>query len=989
MLANGTPFDPSTLVSPIATGKDPIFHLGDSAAVHDMKMKVLECKPMGDDGPLFAIYWVDWRDGFGPSHSKNNRKSIVIWTITICPPPNLASSSYNTFPIAIGLKSSKHWRSVEHRFQRDVKACSDAQNPISVYEGFTKKMINVYFERIVSLADKPERAEITYTQGHGSDFHQWFGKAFRLQTPITDSNKVATRIQQQKDGKCDNKIQFGWSDEFIKSDSSNGGRFFSCKDCRLNRVVALCHNQKDIFGKGTTCSDCANFRLDVDTSKLLELPVGDDYPKKESDNDCPVPPPKGREAGLKVLSHIDVTFDFLKQATKFAFFHLTKPGPAKKRWTKKTLSYYLWSCAVSGGIIDELWELWKGTNGIWEKRKRKEDITIDWNDSKCFYEFEYPASWVGSLSLHKYIELVMHLLFHGAAEANMDLTNLWLKQWSWETKWRREQNELLTFLRSFQLSWLPVLPFKGENLSTGSWVSENWLALIRIQKVCYAWTASGKQLEMDRRGMQDVQRFIVPFTALVARVMTHGGVDDRLVDEVDCYAKEFLSSLRELDTQIRHKKMKKPFGMEIYKSPGYRLPAYFKKEKPIEQEQPTKNNGQSKKGNAKKGNPKTKNNNTSNGKPKKGNAKKGNPKTKNNNTSNGKPKKGNAKKGDPKTKTKKPAPTQEELAKRKRIQQEKAKLREHKGYWARSNYMSILNLPAAMKYYGPYVELYDGGPKGEKYIQEVKPNVQKNLQEGVGRFFQSMQEKLYKLKVINCFESSLGLQITDKESYFDEVGTVVGEQPMDWVDCCLDENGNFLTEKALDSIEIIALGQSEKEYSQVEDTNMSKANTIFVYKNLQSLQSAISHEQPVSGVLVSQKDENGGAPLQLYFVYKKPSRSFGWMKATFNDDAGIHKCGLWYAPFDTQDFSDGPPQQDLDSIKQLTKMSVVLIPFKYAIKNWDDADDSFVPFYNCYCAITNYWKERNKHGKYVLPGLDYELYGIVDDDDTTINNNCI
>ena len=49
-------------------------------------------------------------------------------------------------------------------------------------------------------------------------------------------------------------------------------------------------------------------------------------------------------------------------------------------------------------------------------------------------------------------------------------------------------------------------------------------------------------------------------------------------------------------------------------------------------------------------------------------------------------------------------------------------------------------------------------------------------------------------------------------------------------------------------------------------------------------------------------------------------------------------------------------------------MAALAIPLRYALGEKSEHK-------NCYCVITNWWKERVRNGGYELPKLDPLLYG--------------
>jgi hypothetical protein len=107
-----------------------------------------------------------------------------------------------------------------------------------------------------------------------------------------------------------------------------------------------------------------------------------------------------------------------------------------------------------------------------------------------------------------------------------------------------------------------------------------------------------------------------------------------------------------------------------------------------------------------------------------------------------------------------------------------------------------------------------------------------------------------------------------------------------------------------------------------------------------------------------------GTP-QMYILYKKPHKEFGWLSVSFIDDEGFLVCGMWYAPLQVEE-AEMPPTS-MENITKLAKLASVAIPLRYT---FGDTHKHGLK----YCVITNWWRERNKLGRYVLPSLAFDLY---------------
>ena len=66
--------------------------------------------------------------------------------------------------------------------------------------------------------------------------------------------------------------------------------------------------------------------------------------------------------------------------------------------------------------------------------------------------------------------------------------------------------------------------------------------------------------------------------------------------------------------------------------------------------------------------------------------------------------------------------------------------------------MSLSNLLTTMLLLGPLVNWWDGGGKGERFIQLIKPFLKRGVREDVQNFFGTLIEKLYQMRQLELFE---------------------------------------------------------------------------------------------------------------------------------------------------------------------------------------------------------------------------------------------
>ena len=156
-----------------------------------------------------------WADGFGANCTKQNRNPIQAKTMTMSPTKNRINAIDKTFPIAVGLKKRDHPK-VDRHFAQDIKKLTNARAPFWVLHGRLQKILPIYFDLIVSITDKVEKAEMTGTLSHSSDHHKRFGKAIKLEPHSVKSESVASFLKEPTSHRM--AEFYGWSSHFLGKD---------------------------------------------------------------------------------------------------------------------------------------------------------------------------------------------------------------------------------------------------------------------------------------------------------------------------------------------------------------------------------------------------------------------------------------------------------------------------------------------------------------------------------------------------------------------------------------------------------------------------------------------------------------------------------------------------------------------------------------------------------------------------------------------------
>ena len=172
-------------------------------------------------------------------------------------------------------------------------------------------------------------------------------------------------------------------------------------------------------------------------------------------------------------------------------------------------------------------------------------------------------------------------------------------------------------------------------------------------------------------------------------------------------------------------------------------------------------------------------------------------------------------------------------------------------FWLKSNFMSLLNLIDMMKMLGPVILWWDGGGKGERFLQEIKPHIRKGVREDVKDFFRQLHRKMYKVRTLSYFEKRYGLGGGEEEQIIDDDSNDGGElaeleELLDAVELeggngggdDNDDESNSLSADSLSGNDDSSLDSNSnppKKFnvgdcvSQVENDGMWKIRTIYIY----------------------------------------------------------------------------------------------------------------------------------------------------------------
>lgn len=298
-------------------------------------------------------------------------------------------------------------------------------------------------------------------------------------------------------------------------------------------------------------------------------------------------------------------------------------------------------------------------------------------------------------------------------------------------------------------------------------------------------------------------------------------------------------------------------------------------------------------------------------------------------------------------------------------------------WWLKSNHVSCLNLKRMAELLGPLTNWWDGGGGGERFTQVAKLWIPRGIREG--GIVRSC-EKVHKMDAMkriedeHCSPDTIDLTNNDSELFSSdgtetsdtlESSSVADQQPpvstVNVMNAEDDEPDSDIKAGEDDDSNELEMEEEERWSTPMEEEQMNKARTHFIYKNVACLQEATDNNKPVSGVLLRAAD--GGA--EMCVLHKRPEKQFGWMTISFQDKAGVSICGLWCAPVVFSD-ANSPPSS-VKQIAKLAKMATVAVPLHCTLGRDHEHSHKF-------CAMTNWWRERNGDGRCVFSTLAFDLH---------------
>ena len=377
-----------------------------------------------------TIYLSLWSDDFEPNYStKAGRGSVWLLTLTLESHESGPAGIPHVYPIAVGLKSEDH-NNVLECILNDVKHLKAG---ISVFNGFKKSTDKLQCEVIAWTMDQPENRTINGLLGGNSTTFARFGYA-------CDISKIFDKIRP-------------------------------CRTCHAKMLSVKCENQ---WNDRDSCNICNNWMahgvMDYDPPK--------NYPEEKLNNGKVEP--------------LILTYEFLKKECLYVHNKITS-----NTWTEENAMAYLKSIGLNDKSCKSLIRNASNMKNLTEAEKALEEEDNEENrllvesvhelkeeNPTEFEPWRHPAVWNAGIELTQCHQAGMHLLFLGVVKSMITVVSDWATKQKKNTALRESMRQTMDLLDGIHVSWLKQQPFIGGGL--GGWVSENYMAFLRVLPWVYA-----------------------------------------------------------------------------------------------------------------------------------------------------------------------------------------------------------------------------------------------------------------------------------------------------------------------------------------------------------------------------------------------------------------------------------------------------------------------------------------------------------------------
>ena len=404
-----------------------------------------------------VIYVILWSDDFEANHTRKNRNSTWLKTITVCPPSSQSTSSKYTYPIALGRKGQSH-DVVNNFFNDELKRISSCT--LRYCKKF-KQLYPVIVKPLCISADRPERSTLNSILSHnGTSTKRW------MYSELTPRNKLP-----------------------------------SCMKCFKHRCKNISSPNTLSQGNRNSCKRCCDWNMSDKKRTSYFLPPTH-YPATKHHNSPP--PPFGRDVckPFEKLPPIRVTYTILIEATKFGFWNYLH-----QTWNKSQTHSYFRLIGISTMFFHTI---------IAQADHHRKYLPVS---HSILDKITLPAMWTSSFRLEQCIDTPMHLLFQGITKTIIEESKEYLKHHKIWSQFGRHSNELMDDVSSVHIDFCKVESFNGgTEYTTGGWIAETYIGFARLSSVLFSYVS--ETLPPSTLALNEFQCMVQSLSCLISRLMT-------------------------------------------------------------------------------------------------------------------------------------------------------------------------------------------------------------------------------------------------------------------------------------------------------------------------------------------------------------------------------------------------------------------------------------------------------------------------------------
>ena len=413
----------------------------------------------------YVVFVVVWSDDFEVNHTRKNKSSTWLKTVTFVNDDKSLSKDYQcTYALCIGNKKDSHFL-VNKWYNEELLRLNQV---IYKYSSIHLKEIPIVTRVLVMSADRPERCTLNDIASYSSNTTK----------------------------------------RWMYSNCSNPFKMASCKQCFQKRVVNM-FQSKNITKKFSTCKKCSDFNFEEKLRTNAFIPPKE-YPRTGdtitfSENEK-VEAPIGRESSDKLhdgyLYPLQLSYKGLTQGLKYALYnHL------KGNWKKRETVVYLKLLGMKDSTILNMID------------KANSNLKVSNDVIKAIFQINFPPMWTTILTLDQFIETPMHHLFEGLVKSSIEVLIVYLKYHKKWTKYAKLINQILDDVSSLNLTYCAVASFSNdEDFKTGGWLAENYLGFSRIMIILIGHF--DEFIHPDELGYIEIQSMYQSLFALLSLLMT-------------------------------------------------------------------------------------------------------------------------------------------------------------------------------------------------------------------------------------------------------------------------------------------------------------------------------------------------------------------------------------------------------------------------------------------------------------------------------------